>query len=421
MGFLVLLCAALMATMGTLWCRREYWIPVAVYLGAYTFTTAVGAAWFLSAEGAAFMDDVAQKNPTPLILEPSFNYLLMLVLPFLIPFLILFIMDRPLRKSRFWDRAFSVLDAEVSSPLFILILGGLSAMVFAELFRNGFLSFDLLFGSMDYFEKVEVRLRLFETFRGTFLGLIYTGLPTLTFCALYQAVKKNTPIWKLLTVASFLSTFLAISACQQKGLLLVFFVGLFLAAGHLRILKPKYLLLTMLVVGGYFFRMLTSEFAFIEGLVGPELAQELFKMVILRMALAYPYYVDLYPQHVGQGTSSITQDVLQVMADGRTERDFEGNAPAASHVIAFAQSGHGYALATVLLVAVFIALVARLGGSLESPVRFSIYIQTLVSTYFLSQVSVIEAILPVYGFSTAIVVLAPAILYSQARPSGGTG
>lgn len=149
------------------------------------------------------------------------------------------------------------------------------------------------------------------------------------------------------------------------------------------------------------------------------------RLVVFRMAVSFPYYIASYPSVlpyvgidfglgiVGMGRSPQDNlDVFNLMYP--SVHYVQGAVAAPAHLRALAQAGPWFAVVTTALIGVTLWGVGRLRRAVRGPISFAIYIQSLVTLYYLTQVSLPEAFESSYGLIWAVACLAPVRLLNEA-------
>src|SRR5262249_58938877 len=99
----------------------------------------------------------------------------------------------------------------------------------------------------------------------------------------------------------------------------------------------------------------------------------------------------------------------------------QGAAPAAAHVMAYAEGGFVWSMVTMVLVGVWIAFTGALRRAASNPVVFSGYIGAVAVCYYLSQVNLVGALNVSYGYRwwlAALILLLLVQRFLAGAPSG---
>lgn len=403
MATVLLLSALALALQALCWRRADRAVrtPLAVYSAAYFLTTFLGAAAY-GLFGAEVLDELEYGlDLTVLRSAPGLTYWLVTFGPLVVP---------PLcALALLGERSASATPRPTARPLplgvlpFLLVFGAFSGYCWFTLWNNGYLGAVYFWQDFkgDALTLLSLRSEMFGSLPGKFFGLVYMTLPALSHCALHQAVRTRHWLWKACFAAAFLAVVYLSLAVIQKSLLLVYMVFLGLHLVELRALRLRSLAINFLAVI-VLLTVLQSYF-----LDDWQLLHSA-KLLVFRVGVSLPYYLDVYPAlepylgvDVGLSYLGLAQpprdnlDVFNYMYPSVTW--IQGSAAAPAHVRSYAQGGLPLSLLTMLLAGLAICQVARLQRRVAGPLSFTLYIQLLVTLYYLTQVSLIDALLTSYG------------------------
>jgi hypothetical protein len=272
----------------------------------------------------------------------------------------------------------------------------------------------------DYVAMIRMRTEMASVMGSSFFGLVYIGLQTLSFCALFEMVRTRNPVWG---VTFLFTVFICSALCLSiisKGHVLIYMAILALGLIELGVIRWWALSIALgalLVVLTFLQTFYTEDWSMADSLW----------LAVFRMGVSFPYYLNLFPDvlpHYGVdlGLHLLGLDepkvysvdiALYMYPSVRTA--IEGGAcPGSSHMAAFAEAGLGYALFIIVLSGFCLAAVSRLRVvHRQGPLSFALYLTALVFLYYLTQTSMREAIISCYGIFWGFAVLAPLYLISQ--------
>lgn len=254
-----------------------------------------------------------------------------------------------------------------------------------------------------YRANIQMRAEMMATLGDMHYGLVYMGIPAICVVALQKAVETRAARWWMLFAGVSGALVLLYLSTLTKGNLLVFGVALVLAAYMLRIVALRGLVLAGLAG----ILLLAAQEALLSGGSAFALARTMAD-VIFRISSGIPFYLGIFPeQHqyvgidLGLGFLGIgpRQAANLIVADRMFPMDtwVQGAVPAPAHVVAYAQGGLLWSLATMLLVGAMIAAFAGLGRGQRNAFLGSAYIGTCLTCYNATQTDAVGVFLHSYG------------------------
>jgi hypothetical protein len=148
--------------------------------------------------------------------------------------------------------------------------------------------------------------------------------------------------------------------------------------------------------------------------------------IIFRVSASFPFYYIIYPRLKHYGGPEIFRHWLGYHSNYPNDgvivsshmyllqnTGLQGTVSAPAHIIAYSQGGIWASLIALIIITLLIKIVSELGDNLKSPLRFSLYIMGLVMVYYLTQVSIISALILSYGYIWSILPAIVIILLSK--------
>ncbi len=402
-------------------------LPVAVYLGAYLVTTVIGATIVGVQHGGQMWALYGGGLDTSVIRDyDSFFYWGMLYSPLVLVPLTCLLTDKLKPRGVRIRGLRNLLRMDIPLAGYWLILGVFIAYCVAMLDRARLLAADALVHTEgDYLAMLQLRQMATEGLGRMFFGLLYMGIPALAQVSCYQAVRKRAWSWRV----SFLATIVTVCVLNlftaQKAPIFVFVLSI--GIGWARLTRRS---LWGLAAGGALsFVLLNSIQTFLLRSWG---ALQSLYLIIFRMADSFPYYLNLYPGILPYTGIDVALDLIGLASRPTRPADvisymypmkvtlYLRAAPAPAHVDAYAQAGVAYSLLILVVCGLMLKTVAVLGRSESGPVRHALFVQGLVSAYYLSQVSIRDVLITSYGIAWSLVAVAALIagsslLYGVAR------
>lgn len=375
-------------------------VAMAVYLGIYILTTVVGSV-MIGVQGVSVLDDLAWDLETRILtdLGSPLYWGLLLAPMIIVPAVLLW----P-SKGRLTNWVAGAMTGKFTDQVdlfsfwvVLLLFGGYTLFRFIQTGVIGALG-EFLGLEGDFQSIIVLRAQVMDQL-GTFdCGVLYSLLPALTQCAMFQAVRKKKWSWRLTFAVSLGLTAFSCIAVVQKTLIIIF--GLFLVIGlmELRVFRFR----TLLVFALAAILLLAGAQGFV---MGEWSMGDTANLLIFRLASSYPYYVNVYPREIShQGLSLPTMgppirdnlDVFDQMYPGMAEF-IQGAVAAPAHMRAYAQAGVVYALAVLVAIGVILKLVAAVRRRVRGPLTFALHMQMLVVLYYLSQVTLRDTFISSYG------------------------
>jgi len=385
-------------------------LPLGIYCGAYLLTTVIGATIIALPGGTElWIEYNGDADTTVLHAFTNARYWFLLYSPFLIPPFVAMTAERIrlVPSTRTVNRR----PPEITFLAFAIVFALLAGYCFLTLSINGYLgdAAGIFRLGGDYVSVIQLRTEIFSNLGRTFFGLLYVGLPVLSHVAFYQALKLRTHKWRFAFVFSVFTICILVLLTAQKGPLILYFLSL--TIGYSIIRRTRIWAITAAALTCL--AMLNAFQIFVLG--DWSVLQSAF-LVIFRMANAFPFYCSLYPEVLHFTGIDVGLDLVGVVPRP-TENEIvfnymypdvdwvQGAAPAPAHLAAYVQGGLPFAVATLMLIGIAVAVVARAGRRLESSLSYGAYIGGLFFLYYLTQITLRGALITNYGLAWAAVVL----------------
>ncbi len=408
---LVLAFITVLVWTGVARCRQIH-LPLATFGGSYLVTTVVGAT-LIGVVGPEVIDLDGWGLDTSRLRDlSSLTYWGLLFAPLIVPPLVyLLVRDlvRRLAKPPHGARR----ERPIGVLPYTLLFGAMTAYCLVLMERQGF-TLDSSFWTAlqwDYTAIILLRNDVIEKLGNYFAGIVYVSLPTLSHCALAECVRERRLAWRVLFGLTFTVTALLCVAIMQKSPLLIYTMSLSFGLVYLGVIRPRTLALVSLAG----FATLSVLIWLSTGQWGLRITAEL---MVFRTASAFPWYVKLYPDVLPHFGADFGLHLLGIVTPPRDNLDVfaymypsvtwvQGASAAPAHIRAFAQAGVGFSVAVLCFIGVAIAAVDELRVRARGPLRYAAYMQGLMFLYYLTQVSVVDALLSSYGLCWALAALAP--------------
>ena len=413
--FWMILLAACFASLW--WCVRIFvqpfkQIPLAVYCVAYTVTTLIGGA-SIGLFGLDFFESLNYGEDHSMLRDvSSFRYWFMLFAPLLIPPACVLLTAR-VKKRRVERRPAHASQSGMALPSFYAIVGIFAGFCGWKLHVNGYLGVIMLWHSedADFNSLMLQRHDIFNSMGQAFFGITYTVMPTMLHYALFQMVRTRSLDWMIAFLLTLLLTLFFNLSVFVKSFVLINIIWLGLGLVLLKVIKLRSLAI--------FFACAFAGLTLMQSTIVEhwQLADS-FRQIVYRMSVAFPFYVNVYPDHlpfdgiylglnaIGIGEpSGVSEHVFNFMYPSITH--IQGHAVAAAHVDAYAQGGMLYAMTIVTLIGLMLAVMPEVASRLRGPTGYVLFVQLLIFTYYLTQTSLVTAVIGAYGFAWAIIGLLP--------------
>jgi hypothetical protein len=412
-------------------------LPLKVFIWFYVLTTATGATllsvpliqalWLLTVPGL----DASWLAPAQ-----SWGYWFMVWAPLIVT---------AISSVWFYPRvrapvtvAARLLEQRVDVLPATLVAALMCGYCLVNLGVNGYLGVSPLSGELVGLYRLNIALRT-EMFRvlGTLhFACIYMGIPAVAIVAFCNAARGRGRAWTGLFIGLSLALTILYAATLTKSNILIYGIEVVVAAQVLGIIRLRGLVVSV-IVGTLVLSWLT---ALLSGSDPLDVAITGYN-ILFREASNVPFYLAIFPQQipyvgidVGLGGFGIgpTVPTNQVVSNFMFPRDtwVQGAAPAAAHVMAYAQGGYLWALITMILVGLWIGVSAQLKRVARNPLVFSAFIGSVTTCYYLSQGDLVGAFTVAYGYRWwlgALLVLIAAqrvlqlALSGQARAESASG
>jgi hypothetical protein len=270
----------------------------------------------------------------------------------------------------------------------------------------GYLGVSLLRGELIGAFRLNILLRtdMFHELGTIYFACIYTGLPALAIVAFHQAVRhKSYQWWGAFALLSAALVFFYLSSLT-KATILVYGVEVTVAAQALGLVRIR----GALAAAGVGTFILSGLSFLLSGTNPLDLLLTGYN-IVFREASNIPFYLGVFPNQLpfvgldlglggfGIGPTVPTNEVVSNFMWPK-QTYVQGAAPAAAHVMAYAEGGFVWSAVTMALVGVWIAFTGALRGVASNPVVFSGYIGAVAACYYLSQVNLVGVFNVAYGY-----------------------
>lgn len=397
--------ALLVAWFGVKSAPHDVRLPLNVFLIFYVLTTAIGAT-LLSVPAIWELWVLIFPHMDASWLDPaqSWGYWFMVWGPLVVTTLASVWFYPRVRTpiviaARLLERRIDVLTVSLVASL-------LCGYCLVNLGINGYLGISPLSHELlgAYQLNIQLRAEMFRTLGTLHFAAIYMGIPAIAMVALYNAGRGRGHAWTVLFIA--LSAVLSIIyiGTLTKANILIYGLAVVVAAQVLGIIRLRGVAASV-IVGIVVLSVLT---ALISGSDPLDIAITGYN-ILFREASNVPFYLAIFPQQipfvgidVGLGgfgigpTEATNQIVSNLMTPGETW--VQGAAPAAAHIMGYAQGGYTWAFITMILTGVWIAISAQLRRVAHNPLVFSAFIGSVTTCYYLSQGDFIGAFITSYGY-----------------------
>lgn len=384
---------------------RELRIPLYVFNILYLVTTAIGATvltlptlrdfWALLIPGmdARWLDPGA-----------TWGYWFLVWAPLVVTNLAAVLLYRRMRRPALL--ATRLLSAHVDVLPAALVSGAMCIYCFMNMYYRGYLNVGL-FGAETaglYRLNIEMRAQLFTDLGSVHFALIYMGIPAIAIVSFYKAVHERSYAWTgLLLILSAALCYLY-AATLTKSNILIFGLELVVAARVLNVIGLRGIIVAVAL--GSFVLMLLSTL--IGGTSPFDVAFSAYN-VLFREASNLPFYAALFPDQipfvgpdVGLTGFGIGPEipVNMVVANIMFPKDtwVQGAAPAAAHIVAYAQGGYLWSFVIMILVGAWLAFSGQLRKCAHNAIAFSAFIGAITTCYYMSQADFIGAFNVSYGY-----------------------
>lgn len=393
-----------------------------VYTGAYLLTYVAGAILIGFSDGDVLADHLKGNVVVPAASDEPFRYWLLLLAPLVLTLPIVAAFQR--RSARRSSRGLQFQTGKVEFCLVASVVVAAIAYSSGGSLPSLYTQADLsgLYGN--YSGIVDSRLQLFDSLNARAFGLIYSALPALCHVALFNAKQSGKKAWLTLFGVSSTIAGVYLAGTFQLAPLAVFGVALVASAEQLGYIELGGRRLVIVAAG------LLAVTLLVNAVKSGEFEIEAAVMaLIFRMPMAFPFYVTAFPDSIpfigidwtgpmlGRGVDPGTSFSMAQFVYPRSPIGSAMTAPA--HVEAYAQGGVLYAMTTIVVIALFIAGVARVRQlARRSAIWHAFYIQSLVMLYYLTQTSLRGVIWDSYGlYWSALSLGGLAILSLKTQPS----
>jgi len=409
-GFAIL---ALLVAARVLWLApRPLLAPLVVYIGFYVVTSAVGASvlafpavrslWALMFPG---------MDQSWLDFGDTFGYWFMIWGPLLISSLVALASFGALRRPAF--RVSQYFRARVDVLPTVIVAALLCAYCVYVLAQHSYLGVTLLSGELTgrYRLNIQLRADMGKELGTLYFACIYSGIPALALVAFHQMVRRRSYRWGSAFAGLSVALVFFYLTALTKANILIYGVQLTVAAQALGLLRIR----GALAAAGAG-TLILSGLSFLLSGTNPLDVLLTGYNIVFREASNIPFYLAVFPNQVpfvgldlglggfGIGPTIPTNEVVSNFMWPK-QTYVQGAAPAAAHVMAYAEGGFLWSLLTMVLVGVWIGFTGALRRAASNPVVFSGYIGAVTVCYYLSQVNLVGAFNVSYGYRWWLIAL----------------
>jgi len=277
---------------------------------------------------------------------------------------------------------------------------------FVNLGLNGYLGVSPLSTEFVGIYRLNIQLRaeIFSTLGTLHFACIYMGIPAVAMVAFCNAARRRGHAWTALFITLSAALTVLYAATLTKSNILIYGVEVVVAGQVLGIIRLRGVVAAV-ILGMLVLSALTTLLA---GGNPLDIAITGYN-ILFREASNVPFYLAIFPQQipyvgidVGLGGFGIgpTVPTNQVVSNYMFPHEtwVQGAAPAAAHVMAYAQGGYLWSFITMMLVGLWIAVSGQLKRLAHNPVVFSGFIGSVTTCYYLSQSDLVGAFNVTYGY-----------------------
>ncbi len=288
----------------------------------------------------------------------------------------------------------------------VIVATAMCVYCFVNLGLHGYLGVSPLSADLlgVYRLNIQLRAEMADVLGTLHFAFVYMGMPAIAILAFYNAVRTRRRAWLgLFVTLSALLAYLYV-ATLTKANILIYGIEVVVAAQTLGVIRARGLLVA--VVTGTL--VLSGLTALLSGSSPLDLALTGYN-IVFREASDVPFYLAIFPEQipfvgidVGLGGFGIgpTIPTNQIVSNFMLPHDTwaQGAAPAAAHVMAYAQGGYVWAFVTMMLVGLWVAVTGQLKRVAHNGVVFSGFVGAVTTCYYLSQADFVGAFNVAYGY-----------------------
>lgn len=254
----------------------------------------------------------------------------------------------------------------------------------------------------DYHGIINARMNSFSKLSSVYFGMIYVGLPFLSWLCLYKYKLTFCKKWMILLLYTSFIIFIGILATSQKSPIIVYFLILGICYSFLFGVKFKVFILTgslLFILYTMFMIITVDAWQVFNG----------FYHVTTRVAKSFPYYFEIYPKYeeylginyglgiLGIGVS--LNDNLTVFNYMQNDKFkfIEGAVAASLPVRFYAQGGYPLYFLGIFMIFLIILTFSRVFFIFKGDYVFPIFAQGLMTIYYSTQTSFRGITLESYG------------------------
>ena len=271
-----------------------------------------------------------------------------------------------------------LVSARVDALSAVLVSGAMCTYCFVNLYYRGYL--DATFFSAQtaglYRQNIEMRAQLFNDLGAVHFAFIYMAIPAIALVSFYKAIRDRSFVWMALFLVLSAALCYLYAATLTKANIMIFGLEIVVAARVLNVIGVRGIVVAVMI--GSFVLMLLSML--IGGTSPFDVAFNAYN-VLFREASNVPFYEALFPDQIpfvgldlGLGGFGIGPEIPtnMVVSNIMFPKDtwVQGAAPAAAHIVAYAQGGFLWSFVTMLLVGAWLAFSASSESTLTMPLPF---------------------------------------------------
>ena len=288
----------------------------------------------------------------------------------------------------------------------VIVAAAMCAYCFVNLGMHGYLGVTPLSADLlgAYRLNIQLRAEMAEVLGTLHFAFVYMGMPAIAILAFYNSVRTRRRAWLALFVALSVVLAYLYVATLTKANILIYGVEVVVAAQTLGVIRARGLLVA--VAAGMV--VLSGLTALLSGSNPLDAALTGYN-ILFREASDVPFYLAVFPNQipfvgidVGLGGFGIgpTIPTNQIVSNFMFPHDtwVQGAAPAAAHVMGYAQGGYPWAFVTMILVGLWVAVTGQLKRVAHNAVIFSGFVGAVTTCYYLSQADFVGAFNVSYGY-----------------------
>jgi hypothetical protein len=275
-----------------------------------------------------------------------------------------------------------------------------------NLAQKGYLGVSLISGELTGQYRLNIKLRsdMFNVLGTLHFACIYAGIPAIAMVAFHQAVHQRSRHWLMLFAALSLALCFLYVSTLTKSNILIYGIEIAAAAQVVGLLRLR----GALFAAAAGTMVLTGLSSLLSGTDPLDVLLTGYN-ILFREASNVPFYLAVFPNQIsfvgldlGLGGFGIgpTLPTNEIVSNFMWPKDtwVQGAAPAAAHVMAYAEGGYWWAAVTMAIVGVWIGCTGALRKTVRNPITFSGFIGAIAVCYYMSQSNVVGAFNVGYGY-----------------------